>query len=485
MRKSLELLLFVVILVVAGLMRFVEISVSPGYEWDEPIYTSISARTMEIGYPNLKGEDNIFNTEVYLYHPPFDFYLKGIWYQLWGESDVAAGRVLSAIESMIGLIIAFFCLKEISGKRTAFIGMIFLAVDGWLVYTNRMNLIENGMMPWGILGIWFYIKATKTQKTFWYILAGMLLAFAAIYKHTGIPFLLVPAVNLLMTRKDWKNHLLIFQTMFIVVLIYVVLMLSFWRNDFLFDTWVQIERSLGKIGSRGLNYRLDSIIQALVQTYWVFFATVISIVTIGLMVGYRLIQVVFRGRQLPNSILLSWALVAFAFMAAIALKAPHYLITVLTPAYMFISSELGGWMDEAGEYKLNARKQWLIGGLAGLFFIANLFTWNVRFAQHRDNALLETYKFFETVPVSARVIADECVGPILQQPYFGLDRHQGEQALKNVNPDFVVVYYSLTQKLPENPALDALLARSMLVRHIIGFKETVDIYQVNLNIQTR
>jgi 4-amino-4-deoxy-L-arabinose transferase-like glycosyltransferase len=475
-----EKLLLVAILLLAGIMRFVNVTTSPGYEWDEPVYAIVAQQTTIVGYPNLKGEGNTYNTNVYLYHPPFDFYLKGAWFKLLGTSNVAdigAGRILSAIEGMIALILAFFCLKEVAGKKAAFIGLIFLATDGWLIYTNRLNLIENGMMPLGILGIWLYIKATKTQKTLYYTLAGMFLAFAAIYKHTGIPFLLVPLVNPLMSRRNWKNHLVIFLTIAVVLLLYVDAMLILWPKDFLFDNWVQIQRALGIISSHGLNYGLGEVISAIIQTYWVFFITVVSIIGIGVLVGYRLLQVVFQGRQMPNSVLLSWALVAFAFLAAIALKGPQYLITVLVPAYMFIASELGGWLNGTGNNKsqsnekLKTKKGYMII-LLGLVALANMFTWNVRFIQHKDNALAETFNYFETVPVTARVIVDQCIGPMLTQPYFDSNYHPGEQG------NYIVLYSSLTQKPPVNPSLDRLVLKSHLVKHIVGFKETVNIYQV-------
>lgn len=479
MKKYQELLAVLVILLLAGIMRFVNVTTSPGYEWDEPVYATISQQTTIVGYPNLKGEGNVYNTDVYLYHPPFDFYLKGAWFQLLGSTEngtIGAGRILSAIEGMITLIIAFFCLKEVSGKKAAFIGLIFLATDGWLVYTNRMNLIENGMMPWGLLGIWLYIKATKTSKTRYYLMTGVFLAFAAVYKHTGIPFVLVPVVNFLIMRRDYTNHLVTWLSMMLVVTIYVLVMVIFWQKDFVFDNWVQIERVLGKIGSRGLNYSLSDVINAVVQTYWVFFATVLSIVSVGLTVCSRLFQVVFRGHQPRNSILLSWALVAFGFLAAIALKAPHYLITVLVPAYMFIASELGSWLNGSGN---KVKKQWVVTVLMCIIVAANMATWNIRLIQYNDNALLETFNFFKSVPVTARVIADECIGSTIQQPYYNLDRHPGEQGLKEVKPDYVVIYSSITQKPPMNSALDALLAKSQVVKHIKGFKETIDIYKID------
>jgi 4-amino-4-deoxy-L-arabinose transferase-like glycosyltransferase len=160
-----------------------------------------------IGYPN---DGNISSPVPYLYHPPFDFYLKGVWFTLVGASgpfeDITAGRILSGIESLISLIIAYFCMLEIAGKKGAVIGLLLLATDGWLIYTSRLNLIENAMMPLGMFGVWMYVRATKSKKTIYYLLAGCFLAFAVVYKHTGIPFLMVPIINLVViTHQDWKK----------------------------------------------------------------------------------------------------------------------------------------------------------------------------------------------------------------------------------------------------------------------------------------
>jgi hypothetical protein len=336
------------------------------------------------------------------------------------------------------------------------------------------------MMPLGIIGIWMYIKASSTNKSQYYVLAGVFLAFAAIYKHTGIPFLLVPAVNLLLTRQNWRTHISLYIAMITVVIGYIGAMLIIWPNEFLFDNWVQIGRVMGAIQSRGLNYGIEEIISAITQTYWVFFATVTAILVVGITVVIRLYQVVFLKRQITNSILLSWSLVTFSFLAAIALKAPHYLITVLIPAYMFIAAEIGNWLNDIPS---KSGKNLMVVGLMVVCVIANLFTWNTRFIMHQDNALLETYRFFETVPETAVVLADECIGPIIQQPYYNINWHFNDLDLQRIRPDYVVVYTSLTQKVPENPELETLLARSQIVKQINGFKETITIYQVSAQVQ--
>ncbi len=487
MKKYFGAFVVLAIFALAGYLRFFNIAQSPGYEWDEPVYAAIAQRTIELGYPNLKWEGNIYNTEPYLYHPPFDFYLKAFWFQNVEASGIVAGRILSSIEAMIGLAIAYFCLKEVSSRKAAVVGLVLLATDGWLVYTNRLNLIENAMMLLGVFGIWMYIKATKNGKTPYYLVAGFFLAFAAIYKHTGLPFLAVPVINLMITRKDWKQHIILIQAMAIVVLIYMATMWAVWGSVFTLQTWVQIERAFGNIGSRGLNYSVFDVISAVTQTYWVFFVTIAALAGVGLTIGFRILQVVFRGKQLFNSVLLSWAIAAFFFLGAIALKAPHYLITALVPGYIFIASEMGNLLERVedkikvgrGNVQLEKDKKALIVGLVGLVIVVNLFTWTVRFGQHHDNALLETYNFFKTVPVTARVIADDCIGIAIQQPYFGLDRHASEQGIKDANPDYVALYTSQTQQIPDDPALKSLLSNSTLIRRFSGFKEVIEVYQVN------
>ncbi len=78
MKKYSGVFVMLAIFALAGYMRFFNIAQSPGYEWDEPVYAAIAQRTIELGYPNLKGDGYAYNTEPYLYHPPLDFYLKAV-----------------------------------------------------------------------------------------------------------------------------------------------------------------------------------------------------------------------------------------------------------------------------------------------------------------------------------------------------------------------------------------------------------------------
>lgn len=530
------------IFVIAGLMRFVFIKYSPGYEWDEPVYTVIAERINTTGYPNLKGENNTYHNEPYLYHPPFDFYLKAGWFWILGEATIFNARLLSAVQGMFTLIVGYFCLKDISTTRGALLGTFFLAIDGWLVFTNRLNLLENGMMLIGILGIWMYIRATKSRKTITYLIAGVLLAFAAVYKHTGVVFLFVPVLNFVVDKEDKKDHLIIVLTMFLVVVTYIATMSLISGEYFRFQTWVQIRRALGNIESRGLNYGIREAISAILNIYWVFIPTILIILGTGILASFRIFQSIFRRKKIENSVFLSWVIISYMFLGVIALRAPHYLIIIIIPNILFLSSELDNLFEKVnnngrrlkqlstlerhkimteGERKefvkllgTNKRrfkqlktlvkhrvikdieskelsvlvrcktnktrrfKKNLLMIFLSLILLLNFLTWNERLGKEYDNALSLTYNYFSTVSLEARVLADECIGVYIDQPYYSIDRHTSEEAIRYVDPDYIVTYVSETQKLPDSLPLLNLIESSVLIRRFQGFKETIEIYKV-------
>ncbi|MHA1852050.1 MAG: ArnT family glycosyltransferase [Candidatus Heimdallarchaeaceae archaeon] len=455
----------ILILAVATFLRFYQIQTSPGYDWDEPVYARISEQTLHKGYPTtigtLKGE----STEPYLYHPPFDFYLKAGWFKLTGVSGVGSARVLSGIESVITLVVIYFMVSQVSGKKVGLIASLLIATDGWLVYTNRLNLIENAMMLIGTLGIWLYIIAIRKDKKIYYVLAGVVIALAAIYKHTGMYFLLVPAINLVLTKIDYKKHLLLLGCSLLVIYLYIVSMSILFEYDYLFQSWVQIQRAFGKIPSRGMNWGIETILTTIRETYWIFAITLIAITTGIGVVFVKTIKFLSRKTSNKNPIWLSWSIASIVFLSVIALKAPHYLITTLIPLYILIAVELE-----------RLSSTYLKTGLLILVVLLNMVVWQTRFVGHSDNALLETSQYMEeNVGITKKVLAEECVGSLINQPYYNIQANQGKEALKRIEPDYVVLYYSNTQEPPSNDSLFEYIALKQLevVTQITGFKENI------------
>lgn len=462
------------ILIMAAFLRFYEIRTRPGFEWDEPVYVAIAQNTIKYGYPTFQTDEGR-PSQPHLYHPPFDHYLKGYWFEITGLSDVGQARVLSGLESLFLLFLTYLFVRYAVDKDTALVALLFVSSDGWLIYSNRLNLIENAMMPIGVAGLCFYAMALKKERVWYYVLAGVFLALAAVYKHTGLHFLLVPIFTWLLARgRDRRRHLMLLAVANLVILLYAAGMYRAFGGEYLFQTMVQVRRALGA-PSRGLTYGPVEAIWAVTNTYWVFFTTLLFTAAGGTVIVFRLFQRLFKPQrqQVPAQlILLSWLLAAIAFLGVVALKSPHYVIIMLLPLYVFLAKELTPFLKDSATSLTSAVLLLVVLGL-------NLITWGFLFVQETDNALLATFEYAaEVIPADARVLTEECIGVQLEQTYYNLQVHRDIRDLRRIDPTHIILYYSATTKPPASPGLDILLQRSTLLERFAGFKEDIRIYQV-------
>lgn len=467
-----EVVVVTLLLLLGGFLRFCQVQTRPGFEWDEPIYATIAQNTAEYGYPVFITEEG-GTPQVNLYHPPFDHYLKGLWYQLTGTQGVGSARTLSAIESVLLLVLVYLLTRQLGGRKTALLALLFVATDGWIVYTNRLNLIENCMMPIGVLGMLFYVLAVKKERFFYYLLAGGTLALAAIYKHTGLAFLLVPAFNLLLTRKNLPQHILLFSVSAFTVLTYVGGSYLVFGKEFFTQTLVQIRRALGMIPSRALSYSLIEIFPQMISRYWFFFTTIICLILGLSIIVIRLTGDLRKKRDSSLSVVLSWSIAAAVFLTIISLKSPHYWIILLVPLYILIATEIAP-LVKRDDFSVTATTV-----IATLSLSLNLLTWNFLILQQNTNPLLETYRYVnQHLPADARILTEEHIGCQIKQNYYNIQIYRGPQDLQQINPTHIILYRTITSQPLINPGLDALLQRSILIQKYIGFKEEIEIYQI-------
>lgn len=461
-----------VLLVIAALLRFYEIRTRPGFEWDEPLYEAIARNVVKYGYPTLQVEEGKpWNPN--LFHPPFDHYLKGYWFEITGLTGIGQARILAAIESLILLLLTYLLVRYLAGRETSILALLLISSDGWLIYTNRLNLLENAMMPIGVAGLCLYALAFKKDRVRYYVLAGVILALAAIYKHTGLYFLLVPILTWLLTRKAGEHHLVLFLVATNLILFYIAGMSYFFEGDYWFQTLVQVRRALGMVSSRGLTYGLPEVVQALNNGYWIFFVTIACLILGFAMVMIRFIQYFIRRQLHGNPILLNWSFAAILLLALVALKSPQYWIVMLVPLYAFLASELK-------QFFLRCRTAlWAILSFVIVILGLNMTTWYFLIVHQANNALLETYNYAsQFIPENARVLTEECIGIQLKQIYYNIQVHRDAEDLKRIKPNFVILYYSTTAKPPVSPGLNTLLQQSTLLREFSGFKEKIMIYKV-------
>nr|MDQ3008739.1 hypothetical protein [bacterium] len=179
-------------------------------------------------------------------------------------------------------------------------------------------------------------------------------------------------------------------------------------------------------------------------------------------------------------IFLAWYLSAAAFLAVVALKAPHYLIILLIPSYLMIGSYIYSVVIRLPDIE---EVRALVPIVLTVLVMANIGTWNYRFIQHEpDDAMLETIKFFASElkgQVQPVVLTEETLGVMLPENaiYWNLHYRRADAWIIST-ADYVVLYNTLTQDPPDSPLIEELLQHAVLIRQFEGFKETIRIYQI-------
>lgn len=466
-----ESVLLLVVLFVGAFLRFYQIDTRPGFEWDEPVYAKIVENVQEYGFPSIQSEGNQ-GLQPYLYHPPYDFYLRSIWLDVTGINSIASARILSGLGSILLLLLIYYLFREITSRKIAFLSTLLIATDGWLIYTNRLNLIENIMMPIAVLAIAIYVHASQHERPLEFALAGVMLAFTAVYKHTGIYFLLIPIIYYWFTKKDKRGHKILYTFSFITIVLYLLSMYTAWGGLYIEQTTVQVRRALGIIDSRGLNYTILDALDALKNTYWIYFTTIASLLAGTILVFKNFVKFVISKTVPEQPLLLSWSLASLLFLFSISLKAPQYLVIALLPLYVYLAVEVVPYIT----YR---KKHTVLYVFLSLMLIANAYTWIYRFVVHNDNALLSTYQYVNSeISSSAVILTEDSIGVGIKQAYYKLDLHNSQEELTKINPDYVITYLSATQRPPKSESLDNLIRNAELVTSYKGFKENILVYKI-------
>ena len=146
-------------------LRWWSITTRPGTEWDEPVYANVAWNFLRTGLPVLKPEVG-HGASLYFSQPPFYFALLAGWYWITGANAidiVPVARMLAVLMSVIMLAVLFFFLRRRHGAW-ALVPTLVIAVDSWIVFSNRISWIDNTAIPIGIAGLWAYDYALKQER---------------------------------------------------------------------------------------------------------------------------------------------------------------------------------------------------------------------------------------------------------------------------------------------------------------------------------
>lgn len=466
-----------ILVVLAALLRIVHLADWPGIEWDENVYRAVGEHVARQGGIYAKSEYVVANPEPYLYHPPLHFLLLGGWFKLFGTSLVA-DRALAVLASVIMIMAAGMFLRRMIGNW-ALVAMGLLALDTWMVFSNRVSWIENVMIPIGIIGLWLYHGATRRGRTGLYVLAGAVLGLAVVYKHVGVIFPMAVAIAWLLNSRDNRKHIALFASFAGIAAMYIGIMWLTFGQVFFTQSVVQFRRSTGAQESRGALTSLANFVDPILDQYGIFAMTLLLMALAVLLLIYRTIQMIRRRTLDPVRdyiLLYAWGMAALLFFIVLQLRFPHYLMLALVPFICYLAAEVRqvARRAAAGGRVRPLHIAIVVVAIIAVGLNANAFMWRFVLPQN-DRALAEIGAWTERhLPADAKVITEESVGATIKQPYCKMWR-----AATCYGASYIITYTSHTQKLPDDPGLKDLIATGVPVHKATGFKETITVIRLS------
>lgn len=465
------------IFVLGGFLRFYNID-KTALEVDEPVNFAVAKSFVLYGYPSVKPVLDALR-QPYLFHPLFGYQLTAEWFEQTNGITVIRARFLNAVASLIVLLLVFlFVLKK--GKGTALLATFFIALDGWVITINRMDYLENFQLILIIIGIWLFSSAVKNgdNKLYRWVLAGIVLGFAFIFKHIGIFLVLVVLANWLLTRKYTKGYVVALITMEVVAAIYVSVMYFSFGLLYLQAQVVEFARLFGITSARGLNFGLSEVISVIADRYWIYITTVIAIVLGWPLAAWRYIQsLIKRTATAYDTVVISWAVGAAVFAVASQLKSPHYMVLWLIPLYVFLAGEVGHWFR--GKRLANV---WI---LVIFFLAASIFTWNIRFMVSYDDSLRDSANYINTnLPPNAVIGTESYLAELFNQQYTAIEQlNTIDKVEKN---DYLAIYTSSTASISSlSPIIQDWQQYCWPLQTFTGFKDQVTLCKVNHYVLAR
>ena len=437
-------------------------------EVDESSNYGVAISVYNSGTPSFKPElGQTF--QPYLFHPPFGFDILAAWFKLVGPG-LDSARLLNVVASMIVLLLVFAVMHRY-GKGVALLGTLFVALDCWIVLTNRMDYLENVLLIPILLGVWLFIRADETGRTRTYVLAGLTFGIAIVFKHIGVYVVLATVATWLLVRKDNRGYCWMLTTMTLVVLAYVIGMRANFGQVFFDQEFTELDRLVGTASARGMNYGLIETIQVIVDKYWVFVTTVITLLFGWLYVIVRYLRSLFKKTPSGHVVLLAWAFAGFVFAVASQVKSPNYLILWLVPLYMYLAVEIMNWTS-------GPRKP-LVPALAVAFVVLNMLSWNYRIVQTNGDALRESATYINNdLPSDAVIGTEPYIGALISQPYVRLDTMTSDR-LKKVT---YLAYYtsSMTRVTDLPPVVQEVIRNCHTMAEFSGFKDKVTLCKIGI-----
>jgi 4-amino-4-deoxy-L-arabinose transferase-like glycosyltransferase len=472
-RPGLVLAAFGVVLAGAAALRLWDLDSKPGWQSDETVYADI-ARNLATSGSLSEHIQYHEGWTPFLFHPPFYFLLLAGWFKLAGAGVVQA-RLLAVIASLLTLCLLMRLIWRLHGPVPALVTVAFVAFDGWLLFVQRVSYIENTLMVIIVAGLVLYERALRRPSARRFVIAGIVIGFAAVFKHTGAYMLLAVVLNWLIIRREKRNHWLLLAGAGSVIVAYLAVMIPLFdhgRHDwYLQQTLVQLQRVVGLRRSQGTLTSPGEFLHLIGHQY-VIFAPSLAAALAG--AGFITVRCV-RARSLDpvrhNSLLLSWAAAGVIVFGASAIRYQQYFELVLIPLYCVLWTEVCRWV------RAHPRALPAVAVAGALVMAAGLGTFCIRVLDHHDNVLEQARLYAERdIPQRSVVVAAEEIGDEIPQQWCTPAR----AGVCGAAASYAITDTSYLQQAapPADHAFWAMMAHATRVTTFTGFKESVTVWRL-------
>lgn len=239
-RNGLPLLALAVIIVVAILLRFVNLYKVPGWWPDEGVMLNIATN---LSHWRMQMFSFIYPMNP---HPPLFFLLGTVFIKFFGSSILTL-RTLSAVLGTLTVIITFFTGRKLKDNTTGLLAAALVAVTPAIILTSRLALSYELLSFLYSLTLLLALIWSNKKDDRILILASLCAGFCVVTSYIGlvaIAFLLIFVAAL-----AWRKIALALAYSLIPVALYVVIILFIDRDAFVHDILYMFSRPENAIGT--------------------------------------------------------------------------------------------------------------------------------------------------------------------------------------------------------------------------------------------
>jgi 4-amino-4-deoxy-L-arabinose transferase-like glycosyltransferase len=453
-------------------LRFWSLATRPGWQYDEGVYTGVAANLLRHG---TVSEHITYGApwSPDLYQPPFYFVVLARWFALTGVSIYHA-RIFGVLCSLAALLLLWRLLRRLHGAGVAACAIMPIALDGWLLYVQRVSYMENALLLLVVAGMLLYQQALDKPTTARFVAAGVVLGFATAFKFTGVYVIGTVLLCWLITRRQHLRHLALLGCAVATVAGCIGYQIAWFdtggHNWWVQDSMLQVRRVLGIQASGGTLTSPGAAIHLLLAEYDVFVPSFL-IALAAVCLALRRLWRCYRARDWrpvsDNALLWSWMAAAVVIFGSSALRFPQYFALILVPAYAWFWTEAGHW-------RLRPMVRAALIAVACVAGIASFFG---RVAAYDDNVFAQAQAYAATqIPKGTVVVADEAIGDLISAPYC---REQEADPCVGVARYAITwdTYLQTTWDLGD-PAYREMMAGAVRLRSWTGFNGTVTIWRI-------